>query len=283
MLRVIDTLSGLVDKQYHGAEPVGINVEGPFINDNKRGAQQQSHIRSIDIGMAKELISAGRGKIKIMTFAPELPGATELIGILRENNIIPSMGHCIADEETVLRAIDAGALRCTHLFNGMPQLHQRNIGLAALALVDNRLDIELIVDGALIHPRMIELACRAKPKTKIIGISDAVEGLGMSDGNYHLGESEIKIQDGKVTTIDGTIAGTTQTLEKGWRHLAEASHMLRREAAACLSINPARSIRLENRGELRPGKYADIAFFDAATNNTCLTVSRGKIVYDSRA
>lgn len=282
MLKVIDTLANIVDKEYDGAKPVGINIEGPFINGHKRGAQQQTNIRSIDIGEAKELIATGKNKIKIMTFAPELKGSTELVELLRENNIIPSMGHCIADEKIVLRAVDAGALRCTHLFNGMPQLHQRDIGLAALALVDNRLDVELILDGALIHPRMIELACRAKPKTKIIGISDAVEGMGMSDGKYHLGESEIKVQNGKVTTIDGTIAGTTQSLEKGWQHLAEASHMIRRDAAACLSINPARSIGLKNRGELKPGKYADIAFFNTKTHNARLTVSKGKIVYDAK-
>ena len=282
MLRVIDTLAEIVDNDYNGAVPVGINIEGPFINGHKRGAQRQENIRHIDIGEAKELIATGKKKIKIMTFAPELKGAIKLIELLRENDIIPSMGHCIADADTVLKAIDAGALRCTHLFNGMPQLHQRDIGLAALALVDNRIDVELILDGALIHPRMIELACRAKPKTKIIGVSDAVEGLGMSDGKYHLGESEIKVKNGKVTTADGTIAGTTQTLEKGWQHLAEASHMQRRDAAACLSINPARSIGLKNRGELKPGKYADIVFFDTKTNNAMLTVSKGKIVYNAK-
>lgn len=280
MLRVIETLAEMVDVQYSGAKPVGINIEGPFINGHKRGAQQQSNIRHIDLGEARELIATGKKKIKIMTLAPELKGAIELIELLCENDIIPSMGHCIADADVVLRAIDAGARRCTHLFNGMPQLHQREIGLAALALVDNRLDVELILDGALIHPRMIELACRAKPKTKIIGISDAIEGLGMSDGMYHLGESEISVVNGKVTTTDGTIAGTTQTLEKGWQHLAEASHMQRSDAAACLSINPAKSIGLENRGELKPGKFADIAFFNTETHNAVLTVSKGKIVYN---
>ena len=280
MLNVIDTLAGIVNKQYDGAEPIGINIEGPFINGHKRGAQQLSNIRHIDIGEAKELIATGKGKIKIMTFAPELKGSTELIKLLRENNIIPSMGHCTANADIVLKAINAGALRCTHLFNGMPQLHQRDIGLAGLALVDNRLDVELILDGALIHPRMIELACRAKPKGKIIGVSDAVEGLGLSDGTYHLGESEISVVNGKVTTNDGTIAGTTQTLEKGWQHLAEASHMQRSDAAACLSINPAKSIGLKNRGELKPGKFADIAFFNTKTHNAVLTVSKGKIVYN---
>jgi len=281
MLKVIDTLAGMVDNEYSGAKPVGLNIEGPYLNCHKHGAQKQANLRDIDLGEVKELIATGKNKIKIMTFAPELKDSTKLITLLRENDIIPSMGHCMANEQIVLRAIDAGALRCTHLFNGMPQLHQREVGLAAIALVDNRVDVELILDGALIHPRMIELACRAKPNTKIIGISDAVEGLGMSDGKYHLGESEIQIENGVVTTSDGVIAGTTQTLEKGWQHLAEASHMDRRHAAACLSSNPARSIGLKSRGELKPGKYADIAFFDTKTHKARLTVSLGKIAYNA--
>ena len=281
MIKVVDTLADLMDKSFAGAEAVGMHLEGPFLNPHKCGAQRVNYIRKIDLGEAKELIQTGRNKIKIMTIAPELPNAVKLIELLCENGIQPSMGHCIATEEEVLRAIDAGARRCTHLFNGMPQLHQRKVGLSALALVDNRVDVEIILDGTLIHPRMIELACRAKPKHRIIGISDAVEGMGLSDGIYHLGKSEIQINNGKVTTPEGVLAGTIQSLEKGWQHLAEASHMTRNDAAACLSINPARSIGLKNRGELKPRRYADIAFFHADTHAAVLTVSKGKIVYDS--
>ena len=281
MLCVINTLADLTTRTYDGAKPIGLNVEGPFINIDKKGAQKAENIRKIDIGAAKELIAAGKNKIKIMTFSPELENAIKLIELMRENNIVPSMGHCIADEQTVLNAISAGASRCTHLFNGMQALHQRNIGLAAIALIDSRVDIELILDGGLIHPKMIELACRAKPHNKIIGISDAVEGVGMSEGKYHLGESEIEIHKGVVTTKDGTLAGTIQTLEKGWKHLASSSHMPLTEAAACLSSNPARSIGLKNRGEITPRNYADIAFFDVNDNSVRLTVSQGRIVYRS--
>ena len=282
ILKTISTLADLLELKYDGAEAVGIHVEGPFINSNKRGAQKEAFIRTIDLGEAREIIEAGRGKIKIMTFAPELDNAVKFVELLCENNIKPSMGHSVANEKQVLAAINAGATRCTHLFNGMPRLHQRKIGLTALALVDNRVDVEIILDGTLIHPRMIELACRTKPNHRIIGISDAVEGMGLSDGTYHLGKSEIQVTNGKVTTADGILAGTIQSLEKGWQHLVEASHMSRNEAAACLSINPAQSIGLEHRGELKPRKYADIAFFDIESHMTILTVSKGKIVYDAK-
>ncbi len=281
MLETVDALATAMEHGPWSAEPVGIHMEGPFINAAKRGAQQEEYIREVDIGEARELIAAGKGKIKIVTLAPELKNAILLVEVLVENGIIPSMGHSLADEKAFLKAVDAGATRCTHLFNGMAPLHQRDVGLAAMALVDNRISIELILDERLIHPRMIELACRSKPKDKIIGISDAVEGAGLSDGKYHLGECEIKITKGMVTTKEGTLAGTTQTLEKGWQHLVEASHMPRTEAVACLSVNPAKSVGLPNRGELRPGFFADIAFFDSKTHEPRMIVSKGRVVVDT--
>lgn len=283
--KMMATLAALADAIEGGdcpCEPVGVHVEGPFINPEKRGAQATSYIREVDLGEARELLAAARNHIKIMTLAPELKNSISLIEMLGEKDVIPSMGHSLADEREFLKAVDAGASRCTHLFNGMAPLHQRKVGLAAMSLVDNRIAVELILDERLIHPRMIELACRSKPKSKIIGISDAVEGAGLaSDGAYHLGDREIEIRAGKVTTKEGTIAGTTQTLEKGWRHLAEASHMPMTEAAACLTVNPARSIGLSKRGEIRPGYIADIAFFDSETHKPRMTVSRGEVVYDS--
>ena len=281
LINIVEELVGLCNKSYSGAQPIGIHSEGPFINAHKRGAQKRESIRQVDLGEAKELIAAANGKLKIMTLAPEVKNAIALIELLCENNIIASMGHSLADEETFVRAVDAGASRCTHLFNGMPALHQRQVGLTAMALVDNRIDVELILDGALIHPRMIELACRAKPKNRIIGVSDAVAGVGMMDGDYHLGECEIHVERGKVTTLDGILAGTTQTLEEGWQHLANASHMPLTDAAACLTINPARSIGLEKQGELKPGFFADIAFFETGTNNVRMTVSKGSVIYDA--
>ena len=281
LLHTIELLGGMCNKDYDGAEPVGIHIEGPFINAHKRGSQQEDYLRQVDLGEAKEIIAAANGKLKIMTLAPEIKNAIQLIELLCENDIIASMGHSIAQEDDFVRAVDAGASRCTHLFNGMPPLHQRAVGLTAMALVDNRIDVELILDGALIHPRMIELACRAKPNNRIIGISDAVEGAGMDDGDYHLGECEIHVENGKVTTMDGILAGTTQTLEKGWQHLATASHMSLNDVAACLSKNPARSIGLNQRGELKPGYFADIAFFESGTNNVRMTVKKGSVIFDS--
>jgi N-acetylglucosamine-6-phosphate deacetylase len=283
MFSAVSALSKIIQEEHlSGAAPVGINIEGPFLNKEKHGSQYEKEIRGIDIGEARELIGAGQGQIKIMTFAPELENSVKLVELLLENNIIPSMGHSLADEQSVLRAVDAGARRCTHLYNGMPPLHHRSAGLTAIALTDDRIHIELILDGSHIHPVMVDLACRSKPKDKVIGISDAIQGTGLHDGLYHVGDSEIQIAKGRVTTMDGTLAGSTMTLERGWRHLIAFTHLENTEASACLTYNPAKSIGLDDRGEIRPGKIADITFFDLKTNSVRLTVCQGSIVYDSQ-
>ncbi len=283
MLASIKTLVSLISKEYQGACPEGIRVEGPFISKIKRGSQDESFIRPIDIGELKEIIATGQGKIKIMTFAPELKHSLKLIEILRENNIIPSIGHTMAEEETVIQAIDAGATHCTHIYNGMPVLHHRSVGVAGVALTDDRVTAEIILDGYHIHPRMIDIVCRTKPKDKIIGVSDAIEGAGLADGVYHIGTTQINVKNGRALTDDGIIAGTTLTLELGWDHLVRYSQLKITDAAACLTINPAKLLSLDFLGELSPGRIANISFFNKNTNKAVMTVRKGKIVYIDQA
>lgn len=274
------TLAGLISGHHHeGAEPVAIHVEGPFIAKGKRGSQRAQDILPIDLGIARELIAAGKGHIKIWTFAPELAHAEQLIELLCEHHIIPSMGHTDASEHEIFRAIDAGASRCTHLFNGVPALHQRNISLAAVALTDDRITTEIILDGTHVHPRMVELTCRAKPKDRIVGVSDSVAGAGLSDGVYQLGMSQINVRNGVSHTEEGVLAGSTQSLETGWNRLARYNGITQTDAAACFTLNAALSIGLHDRGLLSPGTRADIAFFDQKTNACKLTIVRGKVVY----
>ena len=281
MLANLSYLADLLEVSYNGAQPVGIHIEGPFINRQKHGSQAIDDIRDVDLGFARELIAAGKGHVRLSTFAPELENSDKLIELFLDNNIRPSMGHSLANEADVLRAIDAGATRCTHIYNGMPPLHQRNINLTSVALTDDRVTTEIILDGILLDPRMIDLVCRAKPKDKIIGISDAIAAVGLRDGYYHLGKSKIEVKNGRSTTADGALAGTTLTLENGWHYLVTYSHLKDTEAARCVTMNPANDLGLQHLGELLPGKRADISFFYKENNKTRLTISGGRIVYDS--
>ena len=272
MIALTAKLAELVEDSHEGADPCAINLEGPFINVRKCGSQNPEAICSIDMGYARELIAAGNGRIKLLTFAPELKDADKLIELLLENGVIPSMGHSIANPEEVLRAIDAGARRCTHLYNGLPPLHHRISSITDVVLTHNDIAVELIVDGAHIDPRMVDITAR-KPNDKIIGISNAIE-FENTDGSRYF-----KKEDGLVYTRSGVIAGTTMTLETGWAHLKNYSNMPGNLAAACFTSNPAQDLGLITRGEIRPGKRADITFFDLETNNVCMTVSNGSIVY----
>ena len=279
MIKNLQELVKLISCDLPGADAVGINLEGPFLNPKRSGSQPREVLSKIDTGFARELIAACGGKMKIMTLAPELRDSATLIELLVENNIIASMGHSIADEKETLRAIDAGASHCTHLYNGMEPLHQRDIGLAAIALSDARVTVELIIDGRHVHPRMVDLACRCKPAKNLIGISDCTMASGMPDGDYRIGPSEIRVISGFSQSFEGRLAGTTTMLDSGWHSLMSCGHLSETKAAEAVTINPALHFGLDDRGVLLPGKRADLAIFELGTNQALMTVRRGEIIY----
>ena len=279
MIANLRTLVGEMKKPLPGAEAIGINIEGPFLNPAKAGAQPPRFLREIDLKFAADLIDAGEGLVRIMTFAPELPDADKLIALLRERGVIASMGHSLAGEEETLRAIDAGANHCTHLFNGMNPLHQRQVGLPGIVLTDDRVTVELIIDGRHVHSRMVDLACRCKTLRQIIGISDGNMASGMPDGSYHIGPSEIIVRNGFSQNSAGNLAGTTTMLDSGWHSLMSCGHLSETMAALAVTRNPAEHFGFADRGELLPGKRADLAVFEQGTNLPLMTVRRGEIIY----
>lgn len=281
MLETLDLLSQLIEQEQPGAEPLGIHIEGPFLNRVKAGSMEQNDLKEIDLGLTREFIAAARGKIVKMTFAPELKDSEKLVELLLEHHILPSMGHSIADDKSTLRAIDAGARCVTHLFNGMPPLHQRDQNLTSIALTDGRVAIEMILDGQHLHPRMVDMACRCKPFDKVIGISDAVQAAGMPDGEYTLGTIKIIIKNGISRTPKGILAGSTRLLDSGWHELMGYSHMAETSASACVTLNPATILNLNDRGILQPGKRADFAIFSSIDNKPLMTVRQGEIIYNA--
>ncbi len=281
LLEVVHSLAGLCHDAHPGAVPIGIHLEGPFINQQKRGSQNAAAIRAIDLGEARDLLAAANGKMRIMTLAPELERAELLINLLREHGVAPSMGHSLADEAATLRAVDAGATRCTHFYNGMPQLGQRDVALTAVALTDDRITIELIADGVHVHPRMVDLACRAKPRGHVVGTSDAATGAGLADGFYEFGGDQVQIADGSCRRVsDGRLAGSCMTLDRALRNFrAFVPELKVNEAIACFTLAAARSIGFQDRGLIQPGRRADIAILDPEWN-VVMTVVNGRIVYD---
>ena len=279
MLENVARLAAMLDRTLPGAQALGIHVEGPFLNPAKRGAQDEKSMCPIDLGYAREIVAAAGGRLRRMTFAPELENADKLVELLCEAGVQPSMGHTIASEEETLRAIDAGARCCTHLFNGMPPLQQRNISITAVALTDNRVTVELIIDGRHIHPRMVDLACRCKPGSKLVAISDGTMASGMPDGRYRIGRQEIVVEQGLSRTGEGTLAGTTTLLDTGWHSLMTYGKTDETYAAGTVSYNAARSLNFTDRGILQPGMRADIAIFEQGSNRLLMTMAGGEIVF----
>lgn len=279
MLENLAKLASEIRKPHPGAEPVGINVEGPFLNPGKCGAQPAEYLMPVDTGFARELLSAGGGLVKLMTFAPELENAGSLIELLCENNVIPSMGHSSANESAALRAVDAGARYCSHLFNGMSPLHHRDIGLIGIALTDRRVTVELIMDGVHIHPKIVDLVCRCKRVKRLIGISDSTMAAGMPNGTYSIGPARIVVKDGFSQTEDGVLAGSSALLDTGWHSLMSNGHLTENDAAQSVTSNPARVFGLPDRGELLPTRRADFAIFETGTNRVLMTVKNGEIIY----
>ena len=279
MLENIRQLVRAMRQPLPGADALAINIEGPFLNPKRAGSQPHEVLCSIDPVFAKELIDAGEGMVKIMTFAPELRDAEKLIQLLKENNVIASMGHSLANESQTRRAIDAGATHCTHLFNGMEPLHQRQVGLAGIALTDDRVTVELIIDGRHVHSRMVDLACRCKPGHRLIGISDCTMASGMPDGDYRIGPSEIRVIGGFSQNAEGKLAGTTTMLDSGWHSLMSCGHLSETRAAEAVTITPARHFGFDDRGILLPGKRADLAVFELGSNRPLFTVRRGEQIY----
>ena len=279
MIANLAELARAMRRDLPGADAIGINIEGPFINPEKHGAQPLDVLSKVDLGFARELIAAGDGLVRVMTFAPELDDAQSLVELLVENHVAPSLGHSTADGEQTLRAIDAGACRCTHLFNGMAPLHQRQIGVAAVALTDPRVTVELIIDGRHVDPRMVDLACRCKPPRMINGISDGTMAAGMPNGAYRIGPAKIRVEDGFSRDAEGALAGTTTMLDAGWHSLMSSGHLQETQAARAVTANPAASFDMEDRGVLMPGRRADLAVFECGTNRVLATVRRGEIIH----
>ena len=163
--------------------------------------------------------------------------------------------------------------------NGMEPLNQRKVGLAAIALIDERIWVEIIPDGVHSHWGMLELACRSKSKDKLVAISNATEASGLPDGQYKLNNRTIIVEKGKLTLEDGTIAGSNSFLDQNYRNLLDHTDLTQEEAAACCSLNAAKSIGASDRGSIKPGKRADLVVLDKEFHEVQMTIVNGRIAY----
>lgn len=257
-----------------GADLGGVHLEGPFIDPEHRGAQPRDRIRAVDRDELQALCEAG--PVRLVTMAPELPGAQAAIESLVAAGVRVNIGHTGADYDTARRAVDWGADGVTHLFNAMPPLHHRNPGPVGLALDDPRLYVEIIADGVHLHPATVAMAFRAA-RGRMVAVTDAISAVGLPPGRHHLGELTVEVDDHAVRLAGGRLAGSILTMDRAAQNLA-AWGIAPRLRIAALSEAPARRFGWTDRGRLAAGARADWVVLDPA-GEVRETVVRGRSVY----
>ena len=205
-------LSQFVGKtQPQSAQIIGLHLEGPFLNPNKRGAHPLAYLQELNLANVLALLEDYTGIVKVITLAPELDPTGKSIAYLVNQGIIVSLGHSQADQETTAIAIQQGATMVTHVFNAMPSLHHRQVNLLTEALLNKNIYCGAIADGVHVHPRIMELLLRLKGN-KLFLVSDALAPLGLPDGIYPWDQRQMQIEGGTARLPDGTLAGTTLPL-----------------------------------------------------------------------
>ncbi|GGX91629.1 N-acetylglucosamine-6-phosphate deacetylase [Litchfieldella qijiaojingensis] len=255
------------------ARVLGVHLEGPYINPGKLGAQP-AHARPGMIGEIDELLRLA--PIRLMTLAPELSGHLELIRHLTGRGVRVQLGHTLGSYEEGVAALEHGACGFTHLFNAMTGLHHRKPGMvgAALAHADYA---ELIPDLLHVHPGAIRAALRCIPH--LYAVTDSTAAAGMPDGDYRLGEQTVTKCLGGVRLADGTLAGSTLTMDQALRNLVSIGLSLD-EASRRLSRYPADFLGLTDRGRLVPGAFADVVVLDTDLNLQAVYVEGRRIEGD---
>ena len=262
-----------------GARMPGLHLEGPLLAPARAGAHRPEAIgaagATID-DVLDELL--GGGVLRLMTIAPERPGALALVHRLREAGVVVSLGHTDATFEQTVAGIDAGATLATHVWNAMSPLRHREPGAVGAALADDRITAMLIADGIHVHPAVLHVALRSKGPERVALVTDAIAAAGAPPGRYALAGVEV-ISDGQSARLaDGTLAGSTLTMDRAVRMMAGLAGARLEDALAMASTVPAAAIALPDTGRLAVGHLDDLTLWSAAMEVTA-TIIGGEVAY----
>jgi N-acetylglucosamine-6-phosphate deacetylase len=275
-LRSLEGMAKFVGSHDYGARPLGIHMEGPFLSPHKKGAHPANLLLTPSVELFDRMWQAAEGKIRLMTIAPELPGAEEVIAYAAGLGVRVSLGHSNADSAAAKLGIQAGAVSATHTYNAMRSFDHREPGLIGEVLGNDNLFAELICDGHHVAPNAVRMYWRAKGKDRAMLITDAMAAAGMPDGNYKLGELDVRVKDGICIIGENTLAGSTLTLDHAVKNFAAFTEAPIGEIARLVSRNPAHMTGLEEEvGALAVGRAADITIL-SAENTVVDTILRGE-------
>ena len=264
------------------AEVLGVHLEGPFLSPKRAGAQPVEHMRHPDIEQFRAWQEAAGGAIRLVTVAPELPGALAFIRYVRDSGVTVSVGHSDATSAQVREAADAGITHATHLFNAMRGLHHREPGVAGAVLLHDGIAAELIVDGIHAVPDMIRLAWRMKGTERLLLVTDAMRAKCLGSGTYELGGQSVTVRDGQAMLADGTLAGSIVRMSEAFANVRAFTGCTLVDAVQMAAVNPAKQIGVfDRKGSITPGKDADLVVLNEQ-DEVVLTMCRGEVAYRSK-
>jgi N-acetylglucosamine-6-phosphate deacetylase len=266
---------------FRGAEPLGLHLEGPFLNPAKKGAHNGAYLRP----PAPDAVAqwSPPDGVRLVTLAPELPGARGVVTALTERGVVVSAGHSMATFEEAVAGFDAGIRYGTHLFNAMPVLHHREPGLPGALLADSRTTVGLIADGIHTHRAIVPLVWQAVGASRVTLVTDAMAALGMPPGAHRLGELHVQVDRTGARLADGTLAGSVLSMDQALRNVMAFTGRPLAEVLRAVTHTPARLLGLDNeRGAIRPGLVADLVLL-SSDHQVRLTVAGGEVVYRAPA
>ena len=264
---------------FRGARPLGLHVEGPFLNPQKKGAHNPKYLRLPSV----EAVAGWSPEtgVRLVTLAPELPGALEVIVALSDRGVLVSEGHSMANYDQAEAGIDAGARYGTHLFNAMPALGHRDPGLPGALLTDTRTTVGFIADGVHTHRSVIGLTWLALGPHRMNLVTDAMAALGMPPGRHLLGDFEVVVDATSARLADGTLAGSILSLDQALRTLIDVTGCTLADALPTVTTTPARAIGIDHeRGRIAPGCVADMVLL-AAGLRVAATIAEGQVVFSA--
>jgi N-acetylglucosamine-6-phosphate deacetylase len=279
LVQVVEECVAALTLGLPGAEGLGIHLEGPFLNPAKKGAFNPAWLRQPTLAEADGLLRAGRGWIRQITLAPELPGAQQVAARMRAAGVVVSLGHSDSGYEAASAALRGDFTHVTHTFNAQRGFTQREPGVFGAVLASDTVTAELIADTIHVHPGAMKVLLRCLGADRVVLITDAMTAAGLSDGQYDLVGNVVVVKDGRATLLDGTIAGSTVGLNECVRNVHRQVGVPLPEAVKMASLNPARAMGLADRlGSIAAGKDASLTIVDEDLT-VWLTMVKGKVVY----
>ncbi|MCL5997549.1 MAG: N-acetylglucosamine-6-phosphate deacetylase [Chloroflexi bacterium] len=274
----LDTIKAVMARGTSGAQVLGAHIEGPYLNVKQCGAQPPALIRPAN---REEYCSwFDRGVTRLITIAPEVAGNVDLIDEALLSHIAVAIGHSDAEYATAQKCFQRGITQATHTFNGMRGLHHREPGTAGAVLANDDVVAQVIADNLHVHPAVMNIIYKCKTAAKLALITDAMEAAGLGDGLYKLGVQDITVRDGQARISNGSLAGSTLTMDTAFGNIRAATGCSLNDAARMCSLTPATSINLGDRkGNIAPGYDADVTILDDDLH-VVKTIAGGRLVYE---